>query len=386
MTSKQPERTAHPRAAPKRAALSGVAFIIVAGAVLYVTGYSDLFAVRYEREAYAKQSASTTPRASLDIGAYNRKMLSLAHVSTTTALIPESAVASTTPKGTAVYSATTSVSVLGRKWPTPTVYPNTGALFPYDRIVAYYGNFYSKQMGVLGEYPPDVVLEKLRAAVAEWEAADPSTPVIPAIDYIAVTAQGSPGADGKYRYEMPDSQIDHAIELANEVHGVVFLDVQVGLSNLKAELPPLAKYLSMPNVYLAIDPEFSMKYGNPPGTVIGTFDASDINYAANYLAFLAAQHGLPPRILVVHRFTYDMVTNYEKIRPLPNVEIVMDMDGWGTPEKKYGTYTNVIAPEPVQFTGFKLFYKNDVKPPSTHMLTPPEVLKLTPAPSFIQYQ
>jgi hypothetical protein len=271
-------------------------------------------------------------------------------------------------------------------WPVGTVYPQGGAILPFSRIVAYYGNFYSTQMGILGAYPPQVVIPMLQAEVHAWEAADPSTPVIPAIQYIAVVAQGSAGADGKYRLRMPDSQIDEAVSLANQVHGIVILDVQVGESTLPAELPALQKYLEMPQVHLAIDPEFSMKYGNPPGTVIGTFDASDINYAANYLATLVRQYHLPPKILIVHRFTEDMVTNYKQIHPLPEVQIVMDMDGWGSQAKKIGTYTNVIAADPVQFTGFKLFYKADLRPPSTGMLTPAQVLKLTPAPIYIQYQ
>jgi hypothetical protein len=46
----------------------------------------------------------------------------------------------------------------------------------------------------------------------------------------------------------------------------------------------------------------------------------------------------------------------------------------------------VVAAEPVQFTGFKLFYKNDILPPSTGMYTPAELMKLTPRPIYIQYQ
>ena len=80
-----------------------------------------------------------------------------------------------------------------------------------------------------------------------------------------------------------------------------------------------------------------------------------------------------------------MVTNYQKIMPLPQVQIVMDMDGWGSQAKKIGTYTDFIEAEPVQFTGFKLFYKNDNASGST-MMTPQEVLKLSPQPSYIQYQ
>ena len=74
--------------------------------------------------------------------------------------------------------------------------------------------------------------------------------------------------------------------LANEVHGIVILDVQVGLSNVQIEVPLLKKYLSMPNVELALDPEFAMHNGAKPGTVIGSLDATDINFAANYLAEL----------------------------------------------------------------------------------------------------
>ena len=37
------------------------------------------------------------------------------------------------------------------RWPVKTAYPEAGAILPFKRIVAYYGNLYSKKMGVLGE-------------------------------------------------------------------------------------------------------------------------------------------------------------------------------------------------------------------------------------------
>ena len=80
-----------------------------------------------------------------------------------------------------------------------------------------------------------------------------------------------------------------------------------------------------------------------------------------------------------------MVTNYKLIKTMPEVQIVMNMDGWGVAAKKIGTYKNFIYPEPVQFTGFKLFYKNDVIGGSK-MLTPEDLLKLNPEPIYIQYQ
>jgi hypothetical protein len=80
-----------------------------------------------------------------------------------------------------------------------------------------------------------------------------------------------------------------------------------------------------------------------------------------------------------------MVTNYKKIKKVPEVQIVMDMDGFGSKVLKKSTYMRYIYREPVQFTGFKLFYKNDNKN-DWQMYAPEEVLKFTPKPIYIQYQ
>ena len=37
------------------------------------------------------------------------------------------------------------------KWPVKTPLPLEGSIFPAKRVVAFYGNLYSKQMGILGE-------------------------------------------------------------------------------------------------------------------------------------------------------------------------------------------------------------------------------------------
>lgn len=271
-------------------------------------------------------------------------------------------------------------------WPVKTAYPNAGAILPFKRIVAYYGNLYSTKMGVLGQYPEPEMLQRLDAEVKKWEAADSSTPVVPALHYIAVVAQGGAGADGKYRVRMPDSEIDKVLAIAAKINAIVFLDIQVGFSDLQTEVPLLEKYLKLPQVHLGVDPEFSMKDGTRPGKVVGTLDATDINFTANYLAKIVKENNLPPKILVVHRYTQKMLTGYDQIKPLPEVQIVMNMDGWGTMAKKIGTYKNFIYPEPVQFTGFKLFYKNDVFEPNTTLMTPEDLLKLRPRPIYIQYQ
>ncbi|WP_143306413.1 site-2 protease family protein [Chitinophaga vietnamensis] len=268
------------------------------------------------------------------------------------------------------------------KWPLPSAVPLPGSLLPYKRIVAFYGNFYSPQMGILGALAPDSMLSRLQQEAQQWQAADPMLPVQPAIHYIAVTAQKT---GSKYRAQMPPAQIDKALELAARAHAIVFLDVQVGLSTLQDELPHLEKYLAMQQVHLGIDPEYSMKNQQVPCTCIGAYDAADVNYAINYLAELVRQYHLPPKILVVHRFTQDMVTNYKNIRPLPEVQVVMNMDGFGGPALKRDSYNAWIAGQPVQYTGFKLFYGNDVSI-GKHLMTPAEVLQLFPAPVYIQYQ
>jgi hypothetical protein len=271
-------------------------------------------------------------------------------------------------------------------WPVKTVYPNAGALLPFNRIIAYYGNLYSTKMGVLGQYPEPEMFSRLDAEVKKWEVADPTTPVIPALHYIAVVAQGSAGKDGNYRARMPSVEIDKVLAMAEKINAIVFLDIQVGFSTVQTEVPLLEKYLKLPNVHLGLDPEFSMKGDIRPGKVVGTMDASDINFAANYLAKLVKENNLPPKVLVIHRYTQKMLTNYQLIKPLPEVQMVIHMDGWGGQAKKIGTYRNFIYPEPVQFAGFKLFYKNDVFDPGTTLMTPETLLKLNPRPIYIQYQ
>lgn len=316
----------------------------------------------------------------LDKEDYDRRLNMLAHIATSTATSTEQT-ASTTSTSTKI-----STSTKPSLWPVKTVYPNPGAILPFKRIIAYYGNFLSTGMGVLGEYPENEVLAKLDLEVQKWTLADPETPAVPAIHYIAVTAQGRPGEEGKYRLRMPDVEIEKAIAMAQKINAIVFLDMQVGQSTIQDELPVLEKYLKLPQVHLAIDPEFSMKYGRLPGVYVGVFDATEINYATDYLAKIVQENNLTPKIFVIHRYTENMVTNYKLIKTVPEVQIVMNMDGWGPKHGKLATYQAYIYKQPVQFTGFKIFYKNDLWKPSLGIMTPEEILKLTPAPIYIQYQ
>ncbi|HEU5175469.1 MAG TPA: hypothetical protein VFT96_11990 [Gemmatimonadaceae bacterium] len=273
-------------------------------------------------------------------------------------------------------------------WPVKGPAVKAGAILPARRIVAYYGNPLSKRMGALGEYETQDMLRRLDKEVAQWNAADPSHPVQPALHLIAVVAQGAAGRDGKWRTRMDSALIEKVYGWAQSHNALLFLDIQTGHSTYREELPRLMKWLERPNVHLGIDPEFNMhgnREGVRPGAKIGTLDAADINYVSGELARLVREKKLPPKVLVVHRFTRPMVTNYRNIRLDPNVQIVMHMDGWGGPWLKYDSYKDYILQEPVQFTGFKLFYHNDTKK-GDKLLTANELVKLIPAPLYIQYQ
>ncbi len=353
------------------------------GSVSYKKGEQLENAVETQKDQ--KESvANLAPFPPLDIAAYDKKINDLANNPP-----PKPPVTKIVKDPTTGVETTVTIEPKPTPpslWPVKTVYPKPGAILPFKRIIAYYGNLYSTKMGVLGQYPEKEMLERLDVEVKKWEAADPSTPVMPALHYIAVVAQGSAGKDDKYRARMPDSEINKVLAIAEKINAIVFLDIQVGFSDLQTEVPYFEKYLKLPQVHLGVDAEFSMKTGIRPGKIVGTLDATDLNFAANYLAKLVKENDLPPKVLVVHRYTQNMITNYKQIKPLPEVQIVMHMDGWGGAAKKIGTYTRYIKSEPVQFTGFKLFYKNDVFDPGTVLMTPAQLLKLSPQPSYIQFQ
>lgn len=274
-------------------------------------------------------------------------------------------------------------SILNSLWPVKGPDPLPGALLPAKRIVAYYGNPLSTRMGVLGEYVPEEMLRRLDAEVEAWTKADPATPVQPALHLIAVVAQEKPGRDGKYRLRMDSAVIEKVAGWAAKRNALVFLDLQVGHSTLQAELPRLAQFLARPHFHLGIDPEFSMKSGGLPGRRIGHFDADDVNWASAFLADLVSTRGLPPKVLVVHRFTQAGVRRYKDIKLDPRVQIVMHMDGFGSPHLKKNTFRKWIKAEPVQFAGWKQFYKARNDHPRTAIA---EILRLHPRPVYIQYQ
>jgi hypothetical protein len=254
-------------------------------------------------------------------------------------------------------------------------------LLPEYRILTFYGFPGNENMGILGEYDTQRLLELLREQAAEYEAADPSRPVLLAMEVIASVAQREPQADGSFLLDTPSALLDEYAEFC-EANGILlFLDVQIGRRTVQAEVEGLRAWLEKPFVHLALDPEFAMREGEIPGEHIGQVDASDIAFTQQYLADLSEEVGIPPKVLIVHQFHYTMIENKDQVEPVAGVQLVIDADGWGTPAEKKATYDVVIGQQPIEFHGVKLFYQQDVP-----LMTPEEVLDLDPTPDLIIYQ
>ncbi len=249
------------------------------------------------------------------------------------------------------------------------------------RLVAYYGNPNSPGLGPMGQSPAPQMLSALTALTKRWQEADPRTPTRCALQLIAVVAQGSPGAGSLYRGRASAETINKVIGWGRQRGCLTILDVQVGLSNVPAEVAYLERWLAMPDVHLALDPEWDMPPGVKPGSRIGSMSAADINSAIAVLDRLAVTNRLGPRMLIVHRFRSFMVTDPQTIKPTSNIRLLVNMDGFGPVAEKLSSYVVAQKGMPTGLTGMKLFFKLD-RP----LLGPGEVISLKPSPVFVNYQ
>jgi hypothetical protein len=256
-----------------------------------------------------------------------------------------------------------------------------GELLPDYRILAFYGHPHTPDLGILGQYSKQDLLDLLREEAAAYERADPDTPVMPAFEIIASVAQGDPGEDGTYLAQTDEETIRQYIQFTQEQGILLILDIQVGRTSVADEWEIIKKYMNEPNVHLAIDPEFAMGPDQVPSVDIGSVDAEDITFAQEQLAQIVEDDGLPPKVLIVHRFTDGMITNADELEAVDNVQLVVDADGFGDPESKIATYQLYSRDGGFKFSGIKLFYDQD------HPLMQPEdVVGLDPPPNFVMYQ
>lgn len=256
-----------------------------------------------------------------------------------------------------------------------------GALLPTYRILTYYGHPHDENMGILGEHEMEELRDLLLAEAANYEAADPSRPVLPAFELIATVAQPVAGADGTFILDTDDETLTEYVDFAEANDLLVVLDLQIGRGTVATEIEKVRPLLERSNVHLALDPEFAIAEGEVPGEYIGSLEAESITYAQETLAALSEENGLPPKVLIVHQFREDMIVGKEALRPVPGVQLVIEADGFGAPELKTDVYNILVRDDPVEFAGVKLFYRQD-KP----LMTAAEILALQPAPDVVIYQ
>lgn len=248
---------------------------------------------------------------------------------------------------------------------------------PASRVIAFYG---APQMGatVLGRTSPRNAAAKL-ARQAEPYTALGERPVIGGFDLVSVFATAGGGPDGLYRSRQADEIISIYLEQARAVGARLVLDIQPGRSSFRTELRELHEWVLQPDVDVALDPEWNVGRHGVPGRTEGSVSAPNVNRVARRLDRVAAAHGLPPKLLVVHQFRRASVTGRRRIVELEHVQTVLNFDGIGSPGAKQSGYAALGAPG--LFNGFSLFYRRDAP-----LMSPASVLALEPQPDFLLYQ
>ena len=258
----------------------------------------------------------------------------------------------------------------------------TGGPLAQGRMVSYYGHPLSGAMGVLGQLEPEAMVRALKEQTQAYTKVDPDRPAIPTIELIASVAQPEPGPNGLYLTQTEPRLIEQYAKLAKENDCLLLLDIQVGYSTIADELEILMPYLERDYVHLAIDTEYDMIPPAIPAQQVGSSPGADIMQAARTLSRLVEEKNLPPKVLVIHQFQDGMIQNKSLLRPVPNVEMVLHADGFGTPQQKFKKYDMLVRDEPIQYGGFKLFYDQD-----TPLLSPQQVFdRLEPDPAVVSYQ
>lgn len=259
--------------------------------------------------------------------------------------------------------------------PTPAPTPEPPIL-PDNRVVAFYGNPADDQLGILGIGSPDLAGRRLLRQARKY-----GRNVKPAMELIAVVANADPGTDGLYNRRERVGIIRRYLRAARKAGAILILDIQPGRSDFFTETVALDRWLKEPDVHLALDPEWRVQAGQVPGDVIGSVDAREVNAVSAWLEQLTVREKLPPKLLVIHQFTHDMIAGREQLKPREQVQIVLNADGFGGREVKIAKYKDFTRGSDEFHEGFKLFYEEDSK-----LMQPKHVLRLRPKPDFVVYE
>jgi hypothetical protein len=252
-------------------------------------------------------------------------------------------------------------------------------VFPDFRVVAFAGTPGVPELGALGVGSLDTAVRRLRRQARAYHRR--GRPILPALDLIATICSAGPGADGKFRYRRSAKVVEQHLAAARRARALLLIHIQPGRSTFMDELKPYRRFLSEPDVGIALDPEWRMGPGQRPGKVIGSADADEIDDVAAYMSRVVKREGLPQKLLVAHQFTANMIRRRSRLRQRPGVALTISIDGVGSRSMKESTYRQLARSGDGLYDGFKVFYKEDGRE-----MTPPQVLALRPQPDFVVYE
>ena len=262
--------------------------------------------------------------------------------------------------------------------------PNAGDSGVYDRealYVALYGFPGSPGLGVLGEQDAQAGAHRASEVAAAYTGF--GRHVVPTFEVLASIASASAGDDGNYSsvFEPETFQPHLDVATANGMH-VVF-DLQTGRSRFPDQARRYEALWLASHTSIALDPEWRVGPNDRPGRgLIGSVDASEINETIDYIDALITEHGLPPKMCIVHQFNPAMITDKQSVSGTDNVQVVFQMDGFGPLDVKRGSWGRMLEDLPTgAFTGWKNFYDEDTPTP-----TAAETMSNEPQPSFVSYQ
>jgi hypothetical protein len=261
--------------------------------------------------------------------------------------------------------------------------PGGGQLVvPMHRIVALYGDPGVPGLGVLGQQCPAASVVRAEQVAAPYQGLS-TVPVVPAFELIATVAQAAPGSDGSYSSQTPAASLLPWVRAATGAGMYVILDLQPGRASLLAQAQTYQSLLRLPNVGLALDPEWKLQPGELPLHQIGSVSIAEVNSVVGWLAQLTAQYRLPQKLLVLHEFKLGEIQDLQGLdTSSDDLAIVIDMDGQGSPPVKQQTWHAITADAPpgVPF-GWKNFYVKDQP-----MLSPAQTMANSPQPAVISYE
>jgi hypothetical protein len=268
--------------------------------------------------------------------------------------------------------------------PTPTQQQLPGGgtqVFPGHRLVGFSG---APSSPALGPMTGDLAAatERLRQQSAAYGT---DRPVLPIVELIATVVQSVPGPNGDYSVAADDATVQQYLDAARAAGGILLLGIQPGSGDFLPAVQYYEKWLTQPDVGVALDPEWAIEAGQVPGEVFGSTTGAELDGVSAYLDGLVAAGHLPQKVMLYHQLHADIVSGQEALVDRPGVAVVKSVDGIGAAADKIGTYQRVmVGTPPFVHAGFKLFYEEDTR--SGPLMTPEEVLALVPQPEYVLYE